>query len=132
MDTYTKKIVEVGSKPIPFSGGVDTVRRKAQLIPGAFSEIQNMRMWHPGMEQRLGYIKGHSTTLASGAPFKSIYHWSKDRQDEKRLFVQATGGDLYETSFTPPAIGEYVFELILFNGDQLSSPDRVTIHVIQR
>lgn len=35
-------------------------------------------------------------------------------------------------TFTPTAIGDYVFELILFNGDQLSRPDRVTIHVIQR
>lgn len=35
-------------------------------------------------------------------------------------------------TFTPSSIGDYIFELSLFNGNQLSKPDRVVIHVVQR
>ncbi len=35
-------------------------------------------------------------------------------------------------TFTPPGIGDYVFELLLMNGEQLSRPDRVTIHVVSQ
>ncbi len=64
MDKYTKSDFNIGGAPTPFGGGVDTVRRKAQLPPGGYSDIKNMRGWHPGLESRAGYIEGHSTSVA--------------------------------------------------------------------
>ena len=85
MDTFEKRQGQIAAGlPVPFEGGSETVRPRAQVRFGGFSLVKNMRGWHPGMEKRKGDIKTNSeeyfvksfASLDSGYGARNDNNWN--------------------------------------------------------
>jgi len=62
MDTFRKKLSKRDIGEPQFRGGVVTVRPNALIPLGAFSTLQNVRGFHPGLRKRDGQTKLHTTS----------------------------------------------------------------------
>lgn len=112
MDKYRRPEYPVGSmKTVPFTGGNITRLEKAQVPPGGYSRIQNMRGWHPGFEKRMGYSKANEDHFDSSHHDRvmSLYSFSKDRKGfgvgndrEKNFLVQHTDLGIVRAEWEPP------------------------------
>ena len=87
---------------IPFQGGMNTDIEKVLLPNGSYSEMLNMRNVYPGLEQRKGQKKHHST--ASGSGTITIYQFSKGDRDEKKLYRQNVDGSVEQATDNPPTV----------------------------
>ena len=90
-------------KAIPFQGGMDTRRERALLPSGSYSDIQNMRQRHPGMEKRLGMKRKHTTADGTNQAM-SLYQFSKGRTTERHFFAQMSDGDVLKATDAPPTV----------------------------
>jgi hypothetical protein len=95
----TKPIAE--SRTFPLQGGIDLVREKGLLPMGSFTDIQNMRPRRPGKESRKGCMEHHTTTAHSTKELISLFHFSKGKLDETRLFAQYDTGLIDEGTDDP-------------------------------
>jgi hypothetical protein len=93
--------------PVKFQGGINTVIEQALLETGALSKAQNVRNRHPGLEQRLGMARQHTTT--DGAQEIIAIHQYIDRAGTKHLFAQRADGEVHQASNNPPTTttGDY-------------------------
>lgn len=108
-----KKISEI--ETIPFQGGMDTYHEPGLLPAGSFSSIQNMRQMHPGLKQRLGYIKKHSTADGTNGVM-TMFQFSKGKRTERHFYAQMTDSDVLEATDAPPAVTTGVFGTEVFSG----------------
>jgi hypothetical protein len=83
-------------------GGCVTAREKALLPFGAFSMLQNARNTNPGMVQRPGQRKLH-TTADSTNKVLSLYQFHKTNTTEKHFYAQMSDGDVLEATNLPPS-----------------------------
>lgn len=90
-------------KNIPFQGGADLAHEIALFETGAFSNAQNVRPTHPGLVQRKGHIKQH-TTAADSQETIQLYQFSKGEVNEKKLYRQLADGSLQEATSNPPTV----------------------------
>lgn len=95
-------------KTVPFQGGAVTSKEKVLLPHGSFSEIQNMRPRHPGLEQRTGQVE-HCTTGDASTEVMTVYQFNKGHRTERRLFRQLVNGSVQEATDNPPAVTSGVF-----------------------
>jgi len=88
---------------VPFRGGMDTVRERALISAGGYSDMQNMRNRHPGLEKREGHMK-HHTTADSTNQVVSLYQFSKGKtaSAERHFFAQMGDNDILEATNAPP------------------------------
>ena len=95
-------------RTIKLEGGVNTVTERYLLPDGSFSTLQNVRMKHPGFEQRLGCIKQHSTADAT-IETTTLYQFSKGKRVERILFRQLSDGSVQIATDNPPSTTTGVF-----------------------
>ena len=105
----------------PLRGGAVTVREKALLPFGAFSDIQNLRGRHPGFEKRKGIAKQHSTANSTTRPL-SLYQFSKGRRTERHFFAQWSDDDVWDATTAPPGTTSGAFGTPVFTGTATSIP----------
>ena len=86
---------------VPFKGGVDTLREKALIPIGGYSDVQNMRNRNPGLEQRAGMTRHHSTA-DGGAKVLSLHQYTTDKNAVTKLFAQMADGDILGATTVPP------------------------------
>jgi hypothetical protein len=108
-----KKLNDIDAQPL--KGGCITSRDKALLPFGAFSLLQNVRNTHPGMIQRPGQRKLH-TTADSTNKVLSLYQFRKTNTTEKHLYAQMSDGDVLEATNNPPAVTTGAFGSEVFDG----------------
>ncbi len=94
-----KKITEIDT--IPFQGGQDTYHEPGLLPAGSYSLVKNMRQMHPGLKQRLGYIKAHATADSTNSVM-SMYQFTKGKVSEVHTYAQMSDGDVLEATTNPP------------------------------
>ncbi|MEE9365993.1 MAG: hypothetical protein V3W44_04820, partial [Dehalococcoidales bacterium] len=100
---------------IPLRGGAVTVRDAAQLNPGQFSMIQNLRPTHPGFKKRAGSARLHST--ADGArKLLSLHQFRKTEIDEHHVFAQFGDNDILDATNLPPTATTGAFGTQVFSG----------------
>ena len=100
---------------IPFRGGVDTLREHALLPIGKFSTLQNMRQRHPGLEQRTGMARKHTTADSTNKTL-SLYQFSKGKTIERHFFAQMSDGDVLEATDAPPTATTGAFGAEVYSG----------------
>ena len=88
---------------VPFRGGAKTAIEKALIPGGGYSMIQNMRQAHPGMEQRKGCARKHTTEEGTNKVL-SLYQFSKGTRTERHFFAQFENGNLLEAEDNPPTV----------------------------
>lgn len=86
---------------IPFQGGQDTYHEPGLLPAGSFSLVQNMRQMHPGLKQRPGYIKAHSTADSTNSVM-SMFQFTKGKITERHFYAQMSDSDVLEATTAPP------------------------------
>lgn len=91
------------SNSVQFQGGTITVREKALVPFGGYSMLQNVRQRYPGLEQRGGQRKKHST-MEGISKFLSLYQFSKGKRTERHFFAQASDRDILEALDAPPTV----------------------------
>ena len=96
-------------------GGMQTSVEKAQLPPGSFSDVQNLRPKHPGFIKRPGMRKLHTTADGTNQVL-SMYQFDKSRVTDSHFFAQMSDGDLLEFSGTPPTVVTGAFGSEVFSG----------------
>lgn len=96
-----EKIIDERAQP--FIGGAITSIEKALLPFGAFSDVKNLRNTHPGLIQRPGMRKLHTTADGSNQVL-SLYQWIKERTTEQHFFAQMSDGDVLEATSDPPTV----------------------------
>lgn len=105
----------------PFVGGAVT-SREATLLPfGAFSDLKNMRNTYPGIIQRPGQRKLHTTADGSNQVL-SLYQFIKQRTVEQHFFAQMSDGDVLEADSDPPTVTTGVFGSEVFDGSANQIP----------
>lgn len=87
---------------VPFRGGVDTARER-MLLDGQYSKLQNWRQRHPGLEQRKGQIKHHTTADGTNET-TALFQFTKANKSELHLFRQMSDGSLQEATDDPPTV----------------------------
>lgn len=108
-----KQLTDVDT--IAFQGGMDTYHEPGLLAPGSFSMVQNMRQMHPGLKQRAGYIKKHSTADSTNGVL-SMFQFSKGKRTERHFYAQMSDGDVLEATDAPPAVTTGAFGTEVFDG----------------
>lgn len=113
--TGIKKVGKTPVLPIKFRGGMNTVREKALVDTGGFSDITNMRSRHPGFEKRKGVTALH--TVADGTnKVLSLFQFSKGSQTERHTFAQMGDSDVLKATNEPPTVTTGVFGAEVFSG----------------
>lgn len=102
-------------KAIPFIGGCDTAREVSLIPIGGYSMIQNIRQRHPGMEQRKGQIKQHTTADGTNKVL-TMYGFSKGRRTESHLLAQMSDGDILDATNLPPTVTTGAFGSEVYSG----------------
>jgi hypothetical protein len=108
-----KRLTDVDT--IAFQGGMDTYHEPGLLAPGSFSALQNMRQMHPGLKQRPGYIKKHSTADSTNGVL-SMFQFSKGHTTERHFYAQMSDGDVLEATDAPPTVTTGAFGSEVFDG----------------
>ena len=108
-------------KTVPFRGGAITVRDKALLPFGAFSEAQNIRPKRPGFIKRPGQRKLHSDPDGTNKVL-SLYQFRKSEVDENHFYAQFSDGDVLEATNTPPTVTADVFGGEAYSGGASQRP----------
>src|SRR5512145_2606716 len=108
-----KKLTDIEAQSL--KGGCITSRDKALLPFGAFSVLQNFRNTLPGIEQRLGQRKLHSTNDSTNKVL-SLFQFRKTYTSEKRLYAQMSDGDVLEATNAPPTVTSGAFGSEVFDG----------------
>jgi hypothetical protein len=103
----------------PFIGGMNTFNEPGLLPTGSYSSVNNLRQMYPGLKQRMGYIKKHSTADGTNGVM-SMYQFSKGKRTERHFYAQMTDSDVLEATDAPPAVTTGVFGSEVFSGS--SSP----------
>jgi len=114
----TKKLTEITTTQ--FRGGNVTRNEPALLPPGGFSKIQNMRQRHPGLEQRGGMAKLHTTATAS--KLLSLFQFSKGKKTERHTYAQRGDDDVWLATAEPPGVTTGAFGAKVFTGSANSIP----------
>ena len=104
--TGVKRLTKIDSQP--FRGGAYTGKELALIPSGGFSMVQDLRMRHPGFEERPGCVKAHSTADGTNKTL-SLYQFSKGKTSEQHLFAQMSDGDILEATNMPPTVMPGVF-----------------------
>ncbi len=102
-------------KPIPLTGGVNTVDPRPLLTPGEYSILKNVRHQGKALRSRKGQSRLHTTSEGSVTPM-SLYQFRKRRVQEKHLFAQMDSGFLVEATNDPPAVTTGEFGTDVFSG----------------
>jgi len=105
----------------PFVGGAITSIEKALLPFGSFSDAKNMRNKHPGMTQRPGQRKLHTTADGSNQVL-SLYQWIKQRTTEQHFYAQMSDGDVLEATSNPPTVTTGAFGSEVHDGSSGQVP----------
>jgi hypothetical protein len=108
-----KKLTDIAAHSL--KGGAITAKDRALLPFGAFSVMQNLRNTWPGIEQRKGQRKLHSTPDSTNQVV-TLYQFRKTYTAEKRLFAQMGDGDILEATNPPPTVTTGVFGSESFDG----------------
>jgi len=108
-------------KAVPLRGGAVTVREKALLPFGGFSDIKNLRPKHPGFVKRDGMVDQHSTAHSTNKVL-SLYQFSKGRRTERHFFAQWSDDDVWEATNNPPTTTTGAFGSSVFTGSSNSIP----------
>lgn len=108
-------------KTIPFQGGMNTYNEAGVLPAGSYSYIQNMRQLRPGMKQRPGMIKQHSTADGTNGVL-SMFQFSKGKRTEKHFYAQMGDGDVLEATTNPPGVTTGAFGSEVFSGSANQIP----------
>ena len=114
-----KRLTDVDT--IAFQGGMDTYHEPGLLAPGSLSALQNMRQMHPGLKQRAGYIKKHSTADSTNGVM-SMFQFSKGKRTERHFYAQMTDGDVLEATDAPPTVTTGAFGSEVFDGSSGTIP----------
>jgi len=115
----TKKLTEITTTP--FRGGNITRNEPALLEPGGFSKIQNMRQRHPGLEQRGGMAKLHTTADGTNKVL-SVFQFSKGKKTERHTYAQMSDNDVLGATAEPPTVTTGAFGGEVFSGSANSIP----------
>lgn len=119
MSNQSKKISE--PRTIPFVGGINTYNEPGMLPAGSYSACQNMRQMRPGLKQRPGMIKQHSTADSTNRVL-SMFQFSKGKRTERHFYAQMSDGDVLEATTNPPGVTTGAFGTEVFSGTSGSSP----------
>jgi len=103
------------NKALPFRGGCNTAVEPDLLQFGAYSMVQNMRGLHPGMMQRKGCRKQHTTNDGSNEVV-TLFQFSKGKKAERHLYAQMGDGDILDATTEPPGITTGAFGTEVFSG----------------
>jgi hypothetical protein len=103
------------NKAVPFRGGCNTAIEPDLLPFGAYSMVQNMRGLHPGMMQRKGCRKQHTTADGSNEVL-TLFQFSKGKTTERHLYAQMGDGDVLDATTEPPGITTGAFGTEVFSG----------------
>jgi len=114
-------IKKTNIETVPFRGGNNTRVEPALLSVGEFSMIQNMRQRHPGMEQRGGMSKLHTTADGTNKVM-SMFQFSKGKKTERHFYAQMSDDDVLEATNAPPAVTTGAFGSEVFSGSSSSVP----------
>lgn len=106
---------------VPFNGGCITSVEPELLPVGTYSAAQNVRGRYPGLEQRLGQAKLHTTADGTNRVV-SLYNFSKGQRVESHLFAQMGDGDVLEATALPPTVTTGVFGSEVFSGRDSLQP----------
>ncbi len=106
---------DVQTLKVVFRGGCNTAIEPSMLKPGQFSMIQNMRNMHPGLKQRMGCVKLHTTSDGTNEVM-SLFQLSKGKITERHFYAQMSDGDVLEATTAPPTVTSGVFGTEVFNG----------------
>jgi len=113
-----KKLTDITTTS--FQGG-NITRNEPTLLPvGGYSKIQNMRQRHPGMEQRGGMAKLHTSATAS--KILSMFQFSKGSKSERHFYEQRADDDVWEATTDPPGVTAGAFGGSVFTGSASSVP----------
>ena len=113
-------------KTIPFQGGCSTAVEPA-LLDGKPSLIQNFRQRYPGLVQRPGQIKQHSTADSTNK-VQSLYQFVKAipfyglGTPERYFYSQFSDGDVLEATTAPPGVTTGVFGSEVYSGTASTVP----------
>lgn len=103
------------NKAVPFRGGCNTAIETDLLPFGAYSMVQNMRGLHPGMMQRKGCRKQHTTNDGINEVV-TLFQFSKGKKTERHLYAQMGDGDVLDATTEPPGITTGAFGTEVFSG----------------
>jgi hypothetical protein len=115
----SKQVTE--PKTIPFMGGQNSYNEPSLLPFGSFSRVMNLRQMHPGLKQRLGMIKQHSTADGTNS-VKTMFQFSKGKRSEKHFYAQMSDDDVLEATTAPPGVTTGAFGSEVFSGTANSIP----------
>ena len=101
-----------------FEGGCVTVK-PAGVVSG-FSMVQNMRMTHPGHEQRKGQARLHTTADSTNYPVSEFQF--TDKAGNQHFIAQMSDGDFLKATNAPPTVTTGVFGSELFSGSAGTRP----------
>ncbi|MFA5340311.1 MAG: hypothetical protein WC332_00900 [Clostridia bacterium] len=115
----SKQTTEI--KTVPFMGGQNSYNEPSLLKFGTYSKVMNMRQMHPGMKQRLGMIKQHSTADSTNGVM-TLFQFSKGKRTERHFYAQMTDNDVLEATTAPPGVTTGAFGSEVFSGSASSIP----------
>jgi len=113
MDQFKQRDIKIGEgRGGAFDGGCITVRPPALLPFGAYSVMENVKKWHPGISMREGMIKLATTNTGPG--IMTLYQFSKGERVEIHTYAQNRSGQVIEFTNNPPTVTAGVFGSIVF------------------
>ena len=86
---------------LKFKGGAQPSIEKPLVDFGRFSDMQNMRQRQPGLEQRAGQAKLHSTADGTNQVVNG-FQYSKGKKTERHTLVQMGDSDVLQADTEPP------------------------------
>lgn len=108
-------------KALPLEGGAITAIEKSSIPFGGFSSLLNMRNRHPGLQQRGGQRKLHSTADGTNKVL-SLFQFEKTLVDESHFYAQMSDGDVLEATADPPGVTAGPFGSEIFDGSSGQQP----------
>jgi len=106
---------------VQFVGGCNTATEKALLQPGKFSMVQNMRNKLPGLKQRGGQSKLHTTADGTNKVV-TLFQFSKGKKAETIFYAQMSDGDVLAATTEPPGVTSGAFGAEAFDGSASQIP----------
>jgi len=109
MDQFNQRDIKIGEgRGGGFDGGVITVKPPALLPFGSWSQMVNVKKWHPGIQIRGGMTPLFSDSElepgSSGPGIMTLYQFSKGERHEIHTYAQTVEGKVIQFSNNPPIV----------------------------
>jgi len=118
MDQFQQRLFKIGEgRGGAFDGGAITVREPALLPFAAYSKMENVKKWHPGISKRGGMQALHRDSISFGKAI-NLYQFSKGQHPEIYTYVQYDTGDVHQLNVNPPTTNfTFSWSTVKFSGD---------------